>query len=73
MIPVNWISSVTTNGIPEYMCKWPSKQRVTTMMLMKGDKPSADWKSYPVNVIERFGTIFIFLLQNKRLSTYSTS
>jgi hypothetical protein len=52
MIPVNWISSVITNGIPEYLCKWPLKQRATTMMLMKGDKPSADWKSYPVKVIE---------------------
>jgi len=31
------------------------------MMLMKGGKPSEDWKSYPVKVIEQFGTIFIFI------------
>jgi len=61
VIPVDWISTVTSNGIPIDLCKWPSKQRVTTMMLMKGGKPSEDWKSYPVKVIERFGTIFIFI------------
>ncbi|KAL4083503.1 hypothetical protein QTP88_028819 [Uroleucon formosanum] len=53
VIPIDWISTVTLNGTLGHMCKWLSKQKVTTMML-KGDKPSEDWKSYPVKVIEQF-------------------
>ncbi|XP_025192717.1 putative histone-lysine N-methyltransferase 1, partial [Melanaphis sacchari] len=47
VIPSNWTFSTRTGDF----CRWPSKQRVTSLMIIKADEPNVDWSSFPVNII----------------------
>ncbi|KAF0751550.1 putative histone-lysine N-methyltransferase 1, partial [Aphis craccivora] len=47
VIPSNWTFSTRTGDF----CRWPSKQRVTALMIIKADEPNVDWSSFPVNII----------------------
>jgi len=52
VIPSNWVYR-DNNGI--FLCKWPVKQRVTEIILMKAINPESNWLSYPVTIIATFG------------------
>ncbi|KAL5245998.1 hypothetical protein ACI65C_013406 [Semiaphis heraclei] len=47
VLPKNWIYSTQTGDF----CRWPRKQRVTDLMLIKADEPNMDWLSFPVTII----------------------
>jgi len=52
VIPSNWVYR-GDNG--NFLCKWPAKQRVTDIMLLKAINPESNWLSYPVTIIATFG------------------